>query len=331
MNILSFLIPTNRPESLNSDFISCLPVFKPLQKYITFCFNFQPPYTQEMIDEFVGKMREDGFRVEYCVNDYKFTPETFSFIKMRDDAAQVAPKDTLYFVDYDDDILYFEESTELATKIWIQAIDYLLKNPRMGSLRIDSRMTTQVPREYKVVRNRIYPQLVASVRTGLGLIYKNIYDGHVLPKEQLSLLGSHEDNLEIFQRVLDGYLTAFVINAAIGDHTDSYDIKSRVRYGLAEHEDEEGSVWKWVEKILPYCMNNYPLPNLFHEWSKQYTELVVKCTVDELLVALECTIDNYIDVIMNGPQEGREIQTANEGQVIHELAAKVIDDSVIDW
>jgi hypothetical protein len=247
-NILSFLIPTNKPEELKTKFYTTLKVFDAFKEYITFCFNFQPPYTQEEINDIVQDLTNKGFKVAYTQNEYNWTPATFSFITMRNDAAKVAPKDTLYFVDFDDDIVYYKEHIEEAQKLWLNGILFLLQNPQCGVLRIDSKFDS-FP---LLQKNTIYYILSEYGRTGLGLIYKNVYNNSILPKKYLKLTGYCEDQLEMLQRAKDGYKIAALINKNIGYHTEfkSFEEHSRNKYHLVDYEDDLNSIVTYKKQLI---------------------------------------------------------------------------------
>ena len=291
-NILSFLIPTDKPDELADKFYTCLPVFEPIKEYITFCFNFQPPYTEEIIKKVVDELTSKGFKVAYCFNDYKWTPKTFSFVRMRNDAAQVAPKDTLYFVDYDDDILYYEDAVETASKLWLSMLIYILQRPRFGSIRLDACHLSDFGLD--LLEDRIYPCNSMWVRTGLGLIYKNIYNGNVLPDHCLALRGSREDNLEIYQRILDGYLTAFLLNSSIGEHTDFKPELSMHKYGLKQYEQEEDTCTHYKYSHWTDIMAAYPTPPDDFETDPEmgsFVDIDMSASIIDLKVQLDMIID----------------------------------------
>lgn len=249
--LLSFVLPTCYPDLFRSRFYTCLPVFAPFSKYICFCINFQPPFTLEEVAEEVSFLRNSGFRVEYTYNDYKFTPDTLSYVRLRNDAARLAPKDTLYFVDFDDDILYFSEDYDIASRVWASVILFLLENPSCGSFRIDTRCYAY-PR---ITFNRLYSVFYPRGGTGLGLIYKNIYGGQILPEYLLDLVGGCEDLLQTRQRVLDGYLAGFVISP-FGEHTDIKLEETRIYHIREQNRNlRKGTVRNYLSKIDPSLLS----------------------------------------------------------------------------
>lgn len=293
-HLLTFLIPTNQPENIESKFLSCLDVFEPIKEYITFCFNFQPPYTRKGCERLCSWLSHKGFESKYIYSEYNFTPESFSFIKMREDAASIAPTDTLYFVDYDDDIIYYKDKVEEAQKVWFSLIIQCLKNEHIGSARIDTWLCKATAPKHFVEENIIYSSYEVGTGTGLGLIYKNLYGGHILPENLLYLRGSKEDKLNICIRAHDEQYPIWCYCPTLGEHTDNKVIKSRTKYGTKQFNHKPGYIAHYIETHELDMIDNLPVNSLIAEEAMHHYDEEPYISERYTSIDLDRSVDDYL-------------------------------------
>ena len=268
-NLLTYILPTNNPDEFFNKFGKSLSVFYDIKDYISFCINFQSPWTQDLIDRALKLFEAVGLFVYHTFNKYEKKEDQFPLMEMRNDALRLNPK-CKYFAFIDDDIVYSCSKEEYASVI-IQCIEYM-NFYNVGSLTIGQPVYKAHwdPWDDKIVPMR----KDLHTNTALGTIFNNIYGGNILPEEMVDLYGSGEDRLlGEYRLYISGYNIAQA-RCQIGFHLDikATKDKSVYKYNLLKnrekphncgrYSDELGKKYNDVASVCPEYKVDKKLKNL---------------------------------------------------------------------
>lgn len=245
-NLLTYILPTNNPNEFFEKFGKSLKVFVKLRDYISFCINFQEPWTKEQIDRAMRLFQRYDLTTYKTFEKYEKKSYQFPFMKIRNDTLRLNPT-CKYFVFIDDDIIYSCTSEEYASVI-VQCLEYM-NFYNVGSLTIGQPIykTHWLPWDNKIVP--MSDDL--HTFTALGTIFKNIYCGNILPEEMLDLYGSGEDRLlGEYRFFISGYNIAQA-RCQIGFHLDikATENKSVYKYRLLANRDKPHNCGRYSDML----------------------------------------------------------------------------------
>ena len=243
-------LPTNEPSTAFKYLIPTLENLKDFSPYCTLAVNFQPPWTNNKISEFLSIAEKVGFE---CICNYKGTysiPQKgwVPFNRIRYDAAKLVPDAFSYFL-LDDDFTFekFRPSQSDPSEFLARNLRYLIENPKCGIILNKYRRYAS-----QVKTNRVgpaNPQNSYNYVNELGILFRRIKGGLVVPDSALGLYGSDEEKLGSSWRLYNGYYAAVQTNAPI-KHWENVD---------KDEETESGSrMYQWHHNsVLDYNTNKY--------------------------------------------------------------------------
>jgi hypothetical protein len=169
---------------------------------MTFCFIFQPPWTEETAKEAVKFVEDLGFNVEYTFKQYD-RKRGIQLNLMREECAMLNPNAPIYFL-IDDD---FKIESERYAEDIARAAHYMLDNERCGFVQLGAAVPWRRDTIGFAGLNQFYVLLK-------GLFYKNLKlvnpDSKTVfePEESLGLTGGDNERIGAAERIYHGYFPA---------------------------------------------------------------------------------------------------------------------------
>lgn len=205
-NILGFVIPTIEPDTAFNYLLkeSSLESIKCLRGLATFLFNFQGPWTNELIEKAVFRVKKYGFDVKYQYHQYDIPKRGhIPIMKIRDDAARLL--ECKYYALLDDDMEFKGPSPKMdksAGEQYLDSLHYLETHPNCGIVIMGGTLVRKIKTGFisPTCLNDFYA-------TGKGFILRAI-DKRFTPEETRSIIGGGEEQILAGYRLVNGYYPA---------------------------------------------------------------------------------------------------------------------------
>jgi hypothetical protein len=203
-NIISTITPTCNVDAFNNLFKPSLHYLLPIKNILTFCFIFQPPWTEEGAKEAVNYIEDLGFAVRYTFKEYDRS-RGIQLNRMREECAMLNPTAPIYFL-IDDD---FKILSEKYAEDILRSAHYLLDNERCGFVQMGGVVPWNRDKIGFAGLNQYYVLLK-------GLFYKNLRlinpDAKTVfePEESLPLTGGDNERIGVAERIYHGYYPAIM-------------------------------------------------------------------------------------------------------------------------
>lgn len=232
---IHYIVPTCAPKIMQKKLLPSLKEFAQVRELVSFGFVFQR-YSKEEIQMVLDECQKYGLDCRYIVKEYPYENGLIPVTQMRDDAAQLNPTAEIFGC-IDDDSIFSNKYPYAIADVVKDIIEYFEIHPNCGCI-----MVTGHEPQGKIVPN-IYNQLIC---IELGEYIRNIYDGHIVPKEISQLVGCAEDVFVEKTRIADGYYSA-ICHAKCGEH---YEPKTAAECGAI--------VYGWGQgPIIPGTVRHY--------------------------------------------------------------------------
>lgn len=195
---IGLLLPTNKPNVFNEVFLPSLHNIASAKSEIVLSINFQSPWTIDMINEAIKKIKNIGIDVVYSYNTY-VSKDTgrIKFNKIRYDCAVPIANNVDIFALCDDDFRFDEECGNMLLNI----IDYFENDASLGIIQchkthpiIPLSLITVDPTKH------IY-------YTDNGFFFRKINDHIVFPNDALNNVGAGEEYIIGLSLSCLGYTT----------------------------------------------------------------------------------------------------------------------------
>jgi len=203
-NIISTITPTCNIDAFNNLLKPSLHYLTRLRDILTFCFIFQPPWTEETAKEAVKFVEDLGFDVRYTFKEYDRS-RGIQLNLMREECAMLNPEAPVYFL-IDDD---FRIESERYAEDILRATHYMLDNERCGFVQLGGAVFWD--------RNTIgFAGLKQFYVLLKGLFYKNLKlvnpNSNTVfePEESLCLTGGDNERIGAAERIYHGFYPAIM-------------------------------------------------------------------------------------------------------------------------
>jgi len=244
MSKLTFVLPTCEPDTIEKYLVKSLKYLLSIKDKISFGICFQPPYTEQQIQDTITWF--EPFDFKYIFKDYKIEKPKVPLMKMRNDCAMLYPNSDYYAL-LDDD-MEFEEGID---KYYDDVIKSMDEDQKLCVCSFSKRPVA--------LENCFY--------TNAGLIYRGGkyygYEGlvpHRLPNECYTLkpydgedltelFGGHQDELCAMIRIAQGGLTKSYINVPTR-HWENRKVFGYIQHGWKGAEPINGSVCSFIRKYF---------------------------------------------------------------------------------
>jgi len=307
---LVFLLPTCEPNTIKHLLLPSLKYIKNISNTISFAICFQPPYTDEEIQEILTAFKD--FDIKYFKKEYIFEKPNTPLMKMRHDCSMLYP-DAKYYALLDDD-MEFEEGID---KFYLDAIHEMDKDKKLSVVTFSKRDL--------FFENKFF--------TNAGIIYRGGkyygFEGfvpHLLPKEcntlvpyegedLIELVGGHQDELCAMIRLARGEKSKSYINVPTR-HRENRKQPGYLEHGWLKAEDSENSVNAFIKK---YFNPNYSIKSrniLFCEELKRKVNTAIEYGYELLQKPLVLSLNGYNKGTESEHATVRTEQVINDSSVI---------------
>ena len=254
-NLLALVIPTNEPYVFANYFMpSLIENMTDIKDFCTIAINFQDPYTNDQVEEYVARIQDAGFKVNYVLNP-KYPVEKKGYVpfnRIRNDAVKLVP-DAQFYALTDDDFKYLGKSLKSpsAGEQYLRVLHYMLTHPLCGLVSMSGSMYRFIPINHigmmKTIDNEWYI-------TGKGMIYRRMPDFPLFSDDALDLKGAGEEKLLAAYRLYAGYYPAKMSNSRTqheeikSGKKDPNVVDSGVMYGWYEEQIFEENINKYLNE-----------------------------------------------------------------------------------
>ena len=212
-NLLCFCLPTCNVESINKYLIPSLKNLGSLKDYCCISITFQPPYTENDIEDIIKKLNSLNLNYKYEYKEYKFDYGKTPLNKMRQDCALRYPN-ALFYGLLDDDMTLLEG----IDKQYLDILYLMLANRKLSVCSIANNMQI-LEHDRKYLDDATYLKLKYNYNIALtdinretfftkaGLIYRGGYFYNfkgLIPEDMVSLIGGRQDVTMAIYRFLKG-------------------------------------------------------------------------------------------------------------------------------
>lgn len=264
---IGIVVPTNNPKNMETKFVRSLEHISEIQDRTKILINFQPPYTQNIIDRVVSSIQEKGYDVDYVFDEEYDKPIKIALIRER--CALLDPNLNTYMI-ADDNFKFSPGTTKSpysSGQRYLEALEYMEKFPNCGGVQCMGFLGG-----YTYGR-KIRPAWNYWFGSRQGLILRNIKDelsGNVVlaPSEEfLELRGGLEELMYPYARMERGYFMSKQMNVP------TVHIAKRMSKTTPEdmqHPDV------FDNNIAKYIRDRYDQPNWKYNSKKSPKELKVR-------------------------------------------------------
>ncbi len=223
--MMTFLLPTNDPDTFYRRIYPTFDVLLPIKDMITFAINFQPPWMEETAYRVVSELREKGFTVDSKFSKYKVERRgEIPFNRIRYDCATLRPYSEVYALCDDD--FEFREGAELMIR---EIIAMFRRDSALGVIQCYESRDLE---KYYIKVNE--PRKHAFF-TSNGFFFRNLYakekgDILVYPSDALSLVGACEEFVIGLSLTERGYTLLKRTRSRIGHYRERFALDENQRY-----------------------------------------------------------------------------------------------------
>lgn len=212
--VLGIPLPTNEPDVAFDYFLDSIDEMLPIKDLCTILINFQPPWTEDLMNKFVNELTEKGFNVKYKFSKYQVEGKGLvPMCRIREETCQLDP-DCLFYCLVDDDMRFRHPSPKMNANAGLQylwTIDYLINNEDAGLVLFGGVMFRKVPKYHIGPVN-----LDSAYLTYRGMVFRSMGDkGLCVPNDAIDLVGSDEEKLIAGFRLNNGLYPSKFSNARV--------------------------------------------------------------------------------------------------------------------
>lgn len=229
---LVFTMPTNNPIDFKYKFMGGIENIIDLKDYCTFSIIFQPPFTQELINEHLKELDKLGLHYKWQFKTYTFEKGKTPLIKMRQDCAMMVPN-ALFYAMLDDDM-------QFANPIEKETIGIQYLNGIYNLLVDDNISLCQILPPDCFNREKEKPKNITAATpdhktyyTANGLILRGgIYYGFkgVMPADTINIYGGCQDVMMCLWRMMNNKISICIPNGLC------YHYEHREQKGMHEYK-----------------------------------------------------------------------------------------------
>lgn len=239
-DLICFIVPTSEPDSLKRLLLSSLDNIQNIKEYTKFSIVFQPPYTDQDIDDVVSVFKEKDICLEYQFKEYSYESGRTPLLKIRNDCSKLCPN-SLFYALLDDDMTFLPP-TELKS-IGLQYLNLVYRLLTDSKISV-GKIGNSSPFEYS---DKVFAyDNINDLSTGRGTIVKN-YDKMLVPERVENLYSAGEDVFSILYRLIEHNTSLIAVSNGLCSHYENRKIIEKQHYGWSKRNCEEGSAVKYMK------------------------------------------------------------------------------------
>lgn len=241
-DLICFIVPTSEPNSLKRLLLSSLDNILNIKEYIKFSIIFQPPYTDQDIDDVVSVFKEKDICLEYQFKEYSYESGRTPLLKIRNDCSKLCPN-SLFYALLDDDMTFLP-STELKS-IGLQYLNLVYRLLTDSKISV-GKIGNSSPFEYSDKVFAYDTINFVNFWTGRGIVMKN-YDRMLIPEKVENFYSAGEDVFSVLYRLIEHGTSLVAVSNGLCSHYENRKIIEKQYYGWSKRNCEKGSVVKYME------------------------------------------------------------------------------------